>query len=85
MHLGLALQTAEIRLRDFVSPPDDDMPVTLIDKEQIRMLVDQLRSARRSEGKVQPRIVSRPILFRCPLYPQKRTCAVQLGMSALGQ
>jgi hypothetical protein len=21
----------------------------------------------------------------CPLYPQKRTCAVQLGMSALGQ
>ena len=22
---------------------------------------------------------------RCPLYPQKRTCAVQLGMSALGQ
>jgi len=52
MHLGLALQTAEIRRRDFVSPPDDDMPVTLIDKEQIRMLVDQLRSARRSEGKV---------------------------------
>jgi hypothetical protein len=51
MHLGLALQTAEIRLRDFVSPPDDDMPVTLIDKATIRMLVDQLRSARRSEGK----------------------------------
>jgi hypothetical protein len=22
---------------------------------------------------------------RCPLYPRKRTCAVQLGMSALGQ
>jgi hypothetical protein len=21
----------------------------------------------------------------CPLYPQKRTCAVQLGMAALGQ
>jgi hypothetical protein len=21
----------------------------------------------------------------CPLYPQKRTCAVQLSMSALGQ
>ena len=21
----------------------------------------------------------------CPLYPRKRTCAVQLGMSALGQ
>jgi len=21
----------------------------------------------------------------CPLHPQKRTCAVQLGMSALGQ
>jgi hypothetical protein len=51
MHLGLALQTAEIRLRDFVSPPDDDMPVTLIDKATIRMLIDQLRSARRSEGK----------------------------------
>ncbi len=23
--------------------------------------------------------------IRCPLYPQKRTCAVQLGMSALCQ
>jgi hypothetical protein len=23
--------------------------------------------------------------FRCPLYPRKRTCAVQLEMSALGQ
>src|SRR5262245_43672234 len=23
--------------------------------------------------------------WSCPLYPQKRTCAVQLGMSALGQ
>ena len=23
--------------------------------------------------------------MRCPLYPQKRTCAVQLGMSAMGQ
>ena len=22
---------------------------------------------------------------KCPLYPQKQTCAVQLGMSALGQ
>src|SRR5262249_8109215 len=22
---------------------------------------------------------------RCPLYPRKRTCAVQLGMSAIGQ
>ena len=22
---------------------------------------------------------------RCPLYPRKRTCALQLGMSALGQ
>jgi hypothetical protein len=46
MNLGLALQTAEIRLRDFASPPDDDMPVTLIDKAKIQMLVDQLRSAR---------------------------------------
>ena len=24
-------------------------------------------------------------ISRCPLYPQKRTCAVQLAMSALGQ
>jgi hypothetical protein len=24
-------------------------------------------------------------LASCPLYPQKQTCAVQLGMSALGQ
>src|SRR5262249_27406001 len=23
--------------------------------------------------------------YSCPLYPQKRTCAVQLGMSAMGQ
>jgi hypothetical protein len=22
---------------------------------------------------------------QCPLYPRKRTCAVQLGMSAMGQ
>ena len=27
----------------------------------------------------------RQVISRCPLYPQKRTCAVQLGMSALCQ
>jgi hypothetical protein len=26
-----------------------------------------------------------PRVDRCPLFPQKRTCAVQLGMSAKGQ
>jgi hypothetical protein len=32
--------------------------------------------------------LSEALAFRirpCPLYPRKRTCAVQLGMSALGQ
>jgi hypothetical protein len=32
-----------------------------------------------------PRILGTPVIRACPLYPQKRTCAVQLGMSALGQ
>src|SRR5262249_39795633 len=35
-----------------------------------------------------PSIATAKAKFRkrpCPLYPQKRTCAVQLGMSALGQ
>jgi hypothetical protein len=34
-----------------------------------------------------PRVMaaSRSATLYCPLYPQKRTCAVQLGMSAMGQ
>jgi hypothetical protein len=48
-----------------------------------------LRSVTNGPGKTSisvlaARLVSRPV-GRCPLYPQKRTCATQEWMSALGQ
>lgn len=51
MDVELVLKTAEVRLRDFISPPDDDMPVTLIDIKKIRATVDRLRSRRHTQDK----------------------------------